>query len=59
MKKIYIEFIWDASDYIKDVKMFAINQAKFEAAQTFCESRGWDFTIMTERELQPWKKLNG
>lgn len=43
--------------YIKDVKMYAINQAKFKAAKTFCEGRGWDFTILTERELQPWKKL--
>jgi len=45
--------------YIKDCKLFAINQAKFEAAQAFCESRGWDFTILTEREIQPWKSLNG
>ena len=37
--------------YIKEVMTYGINTAKWEAAQNFCESRGWKFVKLTEKEL--------
>ena len=37
--------------YIKEVATYGINEAKWKAAQAYCEDRGWDFKIMTEKEL--------
>lgn len=33
------------------VKMWAINQAKWEAAKEYCADRGWEFRIFTEKQL--------
>lgn len=33
------------------VKMWAINQAKWEACREYCKDRGWEFKVFTEREL--------
>jgi len=30
---------------------YAVNQAKWEAAERFCDSKGWKFQILTERQL--------
>ncbi len=38
-------------NFITEVLTYAINQAKFEAAQKYCDQRGWIFQIMTEKEL--------
>lgn len=37
--------------YLNEVKTWGINQAKWKAAQEFCEDRKWKFTIWTEKEL--------
>tara|TARA_R110000772_G_scaffold107704_1_gene210276 strand:+ start:1253 stop:1609 length:357 start_codon:yes stop_codon:yes gene_type:complete len=37
--------------FIYEARTWSINKAKWEAAESFCESRGWDFLIMTEFEL--------
>ncbi len=37
--------------YINEVKTWGINQAKWKAAEKFCEKRGWEFIHMTEHEL--------
>lgn len=37
--------------YINEVKTYGINQAKWSAAEKFCQDRGWLFQIMTEKEL--------
>jgi len=37
--------------YINEVKTFAINTYKWKAARDFCEDRGWEFVIITEKEL--------
>ena len=34
-----------------EMKEFAKNQAKWEAAKEFCEDRKWDFKILTETDL--------
>lgn len=37
--------------YVAEVKRFAVNQRKFEAAREFCRKRDMKFLIMTEHEL--------
>ena len=37
--------------YITEVTTWGTNQAKWKAAQEFCIDRGWDFQILTEKEL--------
>lgn len=38
--------------FLNEVATFAVNQAKWEAATKFAESRGWVFEVWTERELK-------
>lgn len=33
------------------VKTWAVNQQKWSAAQKYCEERGWEFKIFTEKQL--------
>ena len=37
--------------YIKEVKAWGINSAKWEAATEYAENRGWKFIILTEDDL--------
>ena len=37
--------------FINEAKRYSINQAKWDAAREVCEKRGWEFKIMTEREI--------
>lgn len=37
--------------YINEVKTFAVNKAKWKAAEEFCLDRQWKFKILTENEL--------
>lgn len=37
--------------YISEVKTYGVNNAKWKAAQDYCEDRKWKFVIMTEKEL--------
>jgi hypothetical protein len=37
--------------YINEVATWGVNQAKWEAAKSFCEDRKWKFLILTEKEL--------
>ena len=37
--------------YLKEMKIFAINTYKWEAAEKFCEENGWEFKILTEKDL--------
>ena len=38
--------------YLYEVKTFAINTYKWEAAKSFCDDRKWKFQILTEKELK-------
>lgn len=40
-----------SESYQNDVRTFIINQAKWEAAKKVCLSRGWEFMIITEKQL--------
>lgn len=37
--------------YTSSVLTFLTNQAKWEAARSFAAKRGWDFVVLTERDL--------
>lgn len=37
--------------YINEVMTYGVNQAKWNSAKKYCEDRGWEFLIFTEKEL--------
>ena len=37
--------------YLREVRTWGVNEAKWKSADAFCKDRGWDFKIMTEKEL--------
>lgn len=37
--------------YLYEVQTWGINQAKWKAAQEYCDDRKWKFMILTEKEL--------
>lgn len=37
--------------YINEVCTYGINTAKWKAAKTYCLERGWEFMILTEKQL--------
>lgn len=37
--------------YLNEVKTYGVNEAKWIAANKYCEARGWKFLIYTEKEL--------
>lgn len=42
--------------FINESITFAVNQAKWKAAQEFCKKHGWIFRIVTEDDLFPKKR---
>ena len=38
--------------YINEVVTYAINQAKWKAAEEYCADRKWEFKILTEKDLK-------
>jgi hypothetical protein len=41
--------------YYSDLKKYAINLAKWNTAKNLCESKGWIFKILTEKDIMPGK----
>jgi hypothetical protein len=37
--------------YIEDYKVYAVNKAKWEAAEAFCEAKGFEFKLLTEKTI--------
>ena len=37
--------------FLNEAKTYLTNQAKWDAANAFCERKGWRFKILTEREI--------
>lgn len=37
--------------FLNEVRTYGINSSKWKAAREFCSDRGWNFQIMTEKEL--------
>jgi len=42
--------------YLNEVMTYAVNDAKWQAARQFCSDKGWEFKIITEKELYGIKK---
>ena len=42
--------------FLNEAAAYAINEAKWKAAQRYCKERGWIFTIMTEDHIKPLGK---
>lgn len=37
--------------YLREVKTYGINEAKWKSAEKYCAERGWKFVVYTEHEL--------
>jgi hypothetical protein len=37
--------------YITEVMTYGVNQAKWKAAEDYCNKKGWEFRLITESEL--------
>jgi hypothetical protein len=37
--------------YLTEVKTYVINNAKWDYARAYCANKGWDFIIVTEKDL--------
>jgi predicted TIM-barrel fold metal-dependent hydrolase len=37
--------------FLQEAATYAINQEKWKAADIFCKEHGWEFKILTERDL--------
>ena len=37
--------------YLQEVMTWGVNESKWKAAREFAESRGWQFIVLTERDL--------
>jgi len=37
--------------FMGEIQTYAVNMAKWRAANEFCEERGWDFKVLTENDL--------
>lgn len=42
--------------FITEMATYAVNQAKWRAADIYCQKRGWEFMILTENELNLYPK---
>ena len=42
--------------WVNEVKTYSINQAKWRAAETYCEDRGMNFRLLTEDTISKWRK---
>lgn len=41
------------SRQLYEAMTYSVNQAKWEAASKLCEKKGWNFKVMTEKEINP------
>jgi len=37
--------------YLREMKTWKVNEAKWKQAQEFCKDRKWEFKILTEKHL--------
>ena len=38
--------------FLNEVMTYGVNQAKWEAASAYCKMKGWEFCVLTEKELK-------
>ena len=39
--------------YLREVTTYLVNEAKWNAAEKYCEARGWQFKIVTDKDIKP------
>lgn len=44
-----------SKQYIQEVVTWGVNEAKWKAAQEYCEDRNWKFKVITEKQLVYFK----
>ncbi len=37
--------------FVNQMKTYLVNQAKWKAAKAICDKKGWNFVVLTEREI--------
>jgi hypothetical protein len=37
--------------YITEVMTWGVNSSKWDAARKYCDNRGWEFRIITEKDI--------
>ena len=37
--------------FISEAKTFSVNMAKWDAAKQVCDNKGWEFRLLTEKEI--------
>jgi hypothetical protein len=37
--------------FISEAKTFSVNMAKWDAAKQVCDKKGWEFRLLTEKEI--------
>jgi hypothetical protein len=37
--------------YISEIMTYGVNKAKWDAAEEYCKDRGWEFKVVTEKDL--------
>jgi len=42
--------------WVNQVKTFVTNQAKWKATVEICENNGWNFRLLTEKNIKSWDK---
>lgn len=42
--------------FLNEAATYAVNEAKWKAAERYCRERGWEFAIFTEKEIGPLGK---
>ena len=40
--------------FLNEVLTYGKNQGKWESAKRYCDKKGWEFVILTEKELKLW-----
>ena len=43
--------------WLNQVNTYVTNQCKWKAAEEYCEDRGWNFRLLTEKNVQQWQRL--
>ena len=42
--------------WMKAVETYMVNQNKWHAAMGYCESRGWNFRLLSEKNISSWQR---
>ena len=52
LRKELLSFTQRTKKYLQEVRTWSINEAKWKAARKYCDEKGFDFQLITEKELR-------